>query len=110
MFGVTVGVTGRARSLEETKRMDSTVSIAKRLALLPLAFSAKAFLASSLCAPKAAWGTLLGGNPLKQAVCKQFEDCFRFAVMGRKPQGDRSSPSFRESGNCGFAKNNGRLS
>ena len=95
MLGVTVGVAGRARSLEETKRMDAAVSIANRLAHMPLAFNVKAYLASSLCAPKAAWGALLGGHPLRQAVRKQFNDCFRYAVIGRKPQSDSASPELQ---------------
>ena len=63
---------------------------------LPLALSTKALFASTLCAPKAAWGTLLGGLPLKQGVRKQFKDGFRFAVIGRKPQGNRRALNLRE--------------
>ena len=91
MLGITVGIPHRKRSAEEEARHTKADLLAMRLAYLPLSHKTEAFLASITYAPKAAWGAVIGGLPVKQANRKHYATHFRLAVIPRAAGGDRSS-------------------
>ena len=70
MLGASVGCSGRAIAKEEEDRSKAAKQVATRLAFLPLSLRSKALLASTVIAPKAAWGAVLSGRRLRAGESK----------------------------------------